>query len=461
MNSSFKPIGRVLVGVGLIATGLTLPAHEQEVGVEVKPVRTEKLANAPGQSITAVTVNYAPGGKSSTHEHAGSVFAYVLTGAIRSENSATGPARIYHSGDSFFEPAGSKHLVSENASATEPATLLAVFVAGDGADLTTFAAAPHHALPEKELAHELLETMLKVHGSQPGYRTVHAKGLVCAGMFEAAGDATALSKAAHFQARSIPIIVRISDGAPDPMVADNSPEAGPRGMAIRFQLPDGSETDIVAMSHHGFVVGTGEEFLALQQAIVAIDLGKPHPWDIEKFLGSHPLAMKFVQENKIIPVSFANEAFFSNDAFVFVNRAGVKQPGRYQILPLAGQKHLTDAEAKSKPASFLMNDLKTRLTGGSVKYRLVVQLPNPGDATKDPSQVWPDDRRTILLGMLSLTSVVPNGPTVESDLAFDPTHLTSGIELSDDPLPSLRSAVYSLASRYRQKQTEASRATDK
>ena len=83
-------------------------------------------------------MNYAPGGKSGAHHHAGSVFAYVLSGAIRSENSATGPVRVYKTGESFFEPPGSEHLVSENASATEPASLLAVFVADDRAQLTTF-----------------------------------------------------------------------------------------------------------------------------------------------------------------------------------------------------------------------------------------------------------------------------------------------------------------------------------
>jgi quercetin dioxygenase-like cupin family protein len=62
----------------------------------------------------------------------------VLSGSIRSENSATGPAKVYKAGECFFEPPGSEHLVSENASATEPASLLAVFVAADGARLTTF-----------------------------------------------------------------------------------------------------------------------------------------------------------------------------------------------------------------------------------------------------------------------------------------------------------------------------------
>jgi quercetin dioxygenase-like cupin family protein len=111
----------------------------EDAGVQVTPVRAEKqLPNLPGKTLTAIVVSYGPGRKSGKHHHAGSVFAYVLSGAIRSEYSATGPARVYKAGESFFEPPGSEHLVSENASTTEPASLLAVFVADDGARLTTF-----------------------------------------------------------------------------------------------------------------------------------------------------------------------------------------------------------------------------------------------------------------------------------------------------------------------------------
>jgi quercetin dioxygenase-like cupin family protein len=124
-----------IVLFGLI-TGLMPAAHAE--GDKVTPVRSEKLPNVPGKSLTTVLVNYAPGGKSASHHHAGSVMAYVLTGSIRSENSATGPARVYKAGEAFFEPPGSEHLVSENASTTEPASLLAIFVADDGAQLTTF-----------------------------------------------------------------------------------------------------------------------------------------------------------------------------------------------------------------------------------------------------------------------------------------------------------------------------------
>jgi quercetin dioxygenase-like cupin family protein len=136
-------MGRWLIGAGLVL-GLALVAVEVARS-EVEPrsetievVSSQKLPNVPGKSITAIRVSYAPGGKSGKHHHAGSVLAYVLTGEIRSENSAPGPAKVYKAGESFFEPPGSEHLVSENASATEPASLIAIFIADDGAELTTF-----------------------------------------------------------------------------------------------------------------------------------------------------------------------------------------------------------------------------------------------------------------------------------------------------------------------------------
>jgi quercetin dioxygenase-like cupin family protein len=130
-----------LVGVALIATltcegaGLVSPAYANDTGHD-HGVFSAQLPNVPGKTLTAVVVEYGPGGSSPAHRHAGSVFAYVLSGQIRSENSATGPVRVYRAGEAFFEPPGSTHLISANASDTEPASLLAIFVADDRAQLT-------------------------------------------------------------------------------------------------------------------------------------------------------------------------------------------------------------------------------------------------------------------------------------------------------------------------------------
>jgi quercetin dioxygenase-like cupin family protein len=109
----------------------------EPTGATVSPLLATQLPNVPGKSLTAVVVRYAPGAASRSHHHAGSVFVYVLSGVIRSQVSTGGPVKDYRVGETFFEPPGSDHLISANASTTEPASLLAVFVADDGAVLTT------------------------------------------------------------------------------------------------------------------------------------------------------------------------------------------------------------------------------------------------------------------------------------------------------------------------------------
>jgi catalase len=246
--------------------------------------------------------------------------------------------------------------------------------------------------------------------------------------------------------------VRFSSSAGDPVIPDGAPDASPRGLAIRFTLPGGGATDIVSISHNGFLVGTGEEFLALLIAKGATDPGQPHPWPIETFLGTHPRALKFVQDPKPTPASYGTEQFFSNNAFRFVNAKGVRQTGRYQILPVKGAQYLTDAEAKSKSPDFLAEEFKNRIAQGGVQFRLLLQIAAEGDPTGDSSQVWPDDRKKVELGIITIDSVAPDSATAER-IAFDPARLTDGIELSDDPLPALRSRVYaiSLADRLKKK----------
>lgn len=119
----------------------TAQAHDPETsasGVSHTPVISESLSESPGKQMTAIIVDFAPGATSRPHRHAGFVFAYVLSGAVRSQ-LAGGTADVYQAGEHFLEPPGSEHLVAENASTTEPARLLAVFIADEGAELTTLA----------------------------------------------------------------------------------------------------------------------------------------------------------------------------------------------------------------------------------------------------------------------------------------------------------------------------------
>jgi catalase len=257
--------------------------------------------------------------------------------------------------------------------------------------------------------------------------------------------ARSISTAAHLTGVPVPVTVRFSDGTGIPMIPDTDTRGAPRGMAIRFTLPGGAFTDIVAISHNGFVVGTGEEFLAFLTAAARTTADSPHPNPVEQFLAKHPRALKFIQDAQPLPASFATLAYFGNNAFIFVDSAGTRRAGRYQILPATGIVNLDSLEASKAGPQYLFEDLPRRLARGPVRFRLVAQMANPGDQTSDGSIVWPDDRKVVELGTLALTAIAPDNEKLQRELTYNPIFLTSGIQLSDDPMISLRSAVYALS----------------
>jgi quercetin dioxygenase-like cupin family protein len=134
---------RTLIGAAALATLVMTGALAEDAAggpAKVTLVYDHVLPNVPGKSIRGVLVEYAPGGKSPAHTHASSAFIYatVLEGAIRSQVN-DGPATTYRAGESWSEFPGDRHNVSENASASEPARLLAVFVVDTGeTELTHF-----------------------------------------------------------------------------------------------------------------------------------------------------------------------------------------------------------------------------------------------------------------------------------------------------------------------------------
>ncbi|MDY0872136.1 cupin domain-containing protein [Dongia rigui] len=119
----------LLAATAILAIGTLVPAMAHDAGETVALQFDQAIPNLPGKSLIAVTVDYAPGAASPTHEHSKSafIFAYVLSGAIDSQVN-DGPAKTYRAGESFEEAPGALHRVSRNASATEPAKLLAVFI---------------------------------------------------------------------------------------------------------------------------------------------------------------------------------------------------------------------------------------------------------------------------------------------------------------------------------------------
>lgn len=289
---------------------------------------------------------------------------------------------------------------------------------------------------------QIVDLANKVDGAYPGYRAFHAKGLVVEGSFKASASAAQLSSAALFSGKSIPITARFSDGSGMPTVPDGSP-AMPRGIAIKYHLAGGHDTDMVTNSFKFFPVGTGEDFRDLLQAIAASPPDAPHPTKLEQFFGGHPNAPKAIGSLPI-PDSFADEEYHGIDAFIFVNKAGKRQAVRYVIAP-EKLVHITPEEAAKLSPDYLFDDVAKRISQKPLVFHLRAQLAEPGDPTNDASQPWPDDRKQVDLGVLTITRVLPDSAAAERKLLFLPTNLTPGIELSDDPLPNVRAAAYGVS----------------
>ena len=291
---------------------------------------------------------------------------------------------------------------------------------------------------------QIVNGMNTVWGSHPGFRANHARGLVAEGSFTPAPGAAALSKAAIFAGPTVPVTVRFSDATGVPTLPDGSPYANPHGMAIKFHMADGGDMDIVDNSLKFFPVATPEDFRDLFAAIAASGPDSPHPNKLEQFIAAHQ-SVPAASATAATPSSLARENYFGIDAFIFVDKAGRRQPIRTQILPVAGADHLTADAAAKQPPTFLMDEMRARLGKEKVSYRLLAQLAEPGDPTNDATKPWPDTRKTVDLGTLTLTTVAADSATAEKALLFLPGNLTDGIEPSDDPLIDARNQAYAVS----------------
>jgi catalase len=296
---------------------------------------------------------------------------------------------------------------------------------------------------EASLDVQIVDAMNKVFGVHPGFRANHAKGIVAEGHFKASPEAASLSRASLFTGASIPVTIRFSDATGLPAIPDGAPGANPHGMALKFHLPDGSDTDIVTNSLKFFPVASGKDFRDLLLAVAASPPDAPKPTKLDQFMASHPAAPAAFA-TATTPASFADDEYYGVNAFILINAAGARQAVRYQLVPEKAV-HLDAADAAKRSPNFLMEELPERLKGGPVTFHLKAQLAAPGDPTNDATKAWPADRKLVDLGVVTVEGVVPDSAAAEKTLLFLPGQLTDGIEASDDPLIDLRNAAYAVS----------------
>jgi catalase len=297
---------------------------------------------------------------------------------------------------------------------------------------------------QKSTPDQMVDALNGVFGKQTTNRAVHAKGIVLTGTFTPSGAAASLSKAPHLQSTPVPVTVRFSDFAGVPTIPDTDTLASPRGMAIRFKLPDGSDSDLVAHSFNGFPTPTTDDFRELLIAIAASGPKAAKPTALDKYLEAHPIAKTFLTTQKGPPVSFATLPYFGVNSFKFTNATGASGFARYQIIPEAGEQLLDKEQVATAKPNYLIEEIAKRVAAAPVKFKLVAQLAEAGDKIGDPSIAWPDTRKTVELGEIVIERPVANNDAAEQALLFLPTALPEGIEPAD-PMLTARSEAYPIS----------------
>ncbi len=242
------------------------------------------------------------------------------------------------------------------------------------------------------------------------------------------------------QGEPIPVTARLSNGGGDPTVPDYAPEV--RGLAVKLYLPDGSRTDISAQTVPRFPTRTPDAFLNLVRA----STGAARVWRLPLFLATHPEVLATLGSNVPAlkpPSSFATIPYNAVHAYKWVDGDGGERYVRYFWLPEAEEPRLSKDEAKSRGRDYLHEEIKERLARRPVRFTLELTLAAPGDKVDDPTSVWPDEREKVAAGTLELAELDTDRERGDDVLIFDPTRVTDGIELSDDPVLRYRPAAYS------------------
>jgi catalase len=313
--------------------------------------------------------------------------------------------------------------------------------------VTLFAYVGGWLSPSRLTQSRMMAAFREANGTHAGFRRNHAKGVCVAGWFESSGEAAAWSKAALFESGRVPLIGRFALAGGMPFQADAQNTV--RSMALRLMPSNGAEWRTGMNNIPVFPVNSAQGFY--EQLVASKPdpaTGKADPTAMKEFLTRHPETARALAIIKARPVSagFADSTFNSLDTFRLVSSAGGSVAVRWAAVPLQEAVLQASSPDDDSPHTArenrLFDDLIAQLHGHALQWRLVMTLAQPDDPTADATVAWPDDRRHIDAGIVTLDQVSSEDDGACADINFDPLVLPPGIEPSDDPLLPARSAAY-------------------
>jgi catalase len=276
-------------------------------------------------------------------------------------------------------------------------------------------------------------------GSAPplGHRRNHAKGICFTGVFESNGSGSELSPAQVFAKGQYPVIGRFNLATADANAEDAKVRV--RGLGLMISTPDGQEWRMAMIDPPFFAVSTPEAFHELQIASASKE-----PDAMAKFVGANPEFAAFGAWAKSAPWtgSYAEEPYNSLNSFIFTDSSGNDHAVRWSLAPAAKPVPVPPEELAKRGPNFLETEIVDRIKSGPARWTMRVTVANAGDQTADPSKAWPQDRRSVEVGTLTVQQIEAEADGPCRDINFDPTVLPNGIRTSDDPFPAARSSAY-------------------
>ncbi len=295
-------------------------------------------------------------------------------------------------------------------------------------------------------------------GYLPGFRRAHGRGVAFRGRFTASPKVAALTIAEHMRGDTVPVVVRLSNGSGTPYAADRtSIERGSvLGLAVRFELPSGADSEWAALSIAAFPAHTPDDFMGMLSAQrKGLPTGLPNPTRIVAFLATHPHCVPGAKEifTAKTTKSFANTRYNGLHAYFLVDAEGTRRAFRYRWIPVAGPAGITPEEDRVLPKQYLISEIKLRVEHEPVAWDLVLQMAEPDDPVDDMSKRWPDSRPLLTAGRLVVDRLHEDQELIDASM-FDPINVPPGIETSDDPVLHFRSEIYIEAQKKRLGETK-------
>jgi len=244
----------------------------------------------------------------------------------------------------------------------------------------------------------------------------------------------------------VPVTARLSGTSGNPEQKASKVVA----MATKFYLPNGTVTDLIAISAlPAFFARTPEEFLATTDALTPDPAtGQRDPAKLKAFFASHPNAARVFEAVQSQPalVSLAQVSYRPLHAYYFENEAGTGRWARYHWEPESGVAGQPPEDLAKQSHDYLYEEFEGRLRTSPVAFRLELQLAQDGDPVDDPSAIWPDDRKRVVVGRLELIRRTSEAEIGDPVMLHDPTAVTDGIEISpDDQIIAVRRGAYAVS----------------